>query len=130
MVLAACGTGLDEVAGGEGVFGLQRAFHIAGTRNVIASLWKVDDDATAALMALFYRNLWERKQPPLQALRQAQLTLMRHPGAVPLLAKERGPNFDKVVKRVEEAPAEPSPDKGDAAPVKHWAAFVLSGLCR
>jgi CHAT domain-containing protein len=112
------------------VFGLQRALHLGGARNVVASLWKVDDDATAALMALLYRNLWEHKQPPLQALRNAQLTLRRHPGAVPLLAKERGPNFDKVVKRVEEGLADPPSAGGEAAPVKHWAVFILSGLGR
>jgi CHAT domain-containing protein/Tfp pilus assembly protein PilF len=129
-VLSACNTGRGEEARGEGVFGLQRALHLGGTRNVVASLWKVDDDATAALMTLFYRNVWEHQQPPLQALRNAQLTLRRHPGAVPLLAKARGPNFDQVVKRVEEGPAEPAPAQEEAAPVKHWAAFVLSGLGR
>ena len=70
-VLSACETGLGELAGGEGVFGLQRAFHIAGTRNVVASLWKIDDQATAALMRLFYHHLWIEKKSPLQALRQA-----------------------------------------------------------
>jgi tetratricopeptide (TPR) repeat protein/CHAT domain-containing protein len=128
-VLSACNTGRGEAVGGEGVFGLQRALHQGGTHNVVASLWKVDDDATVALMALFYRNLWDHQQPPLQALRNAQLTLRRHPGAVPLLAKERGPNFDQVVKRVEAGPTEP-PDRSEGTPVKHWAAFTLSGLGR
>jgi CHAT domain-containing protein len=73
-VLSVCETGLGDVAGGEGVFGLQRAFHLAGARNVVATLWKVDDTATAALMAVFYRELWEKGQPPIEALRRAQWT--------------------------------------------------------
>jgi CHAT domain-containing protein len=72
-VLSACETGLGDVAGGEGTFGLQRAFHLAGTRDVVASLWKVPDRPTAALMALFYRNLWDKEMAPVEALRQAQL---------------------------------------------------------
>src|SRR2546423_11624490 len=79
-VLSACETGLGDVAGGEGTFGLQRAFHLAGTPNVVASLWKVPDESTAALMALFYRNLWENKRSPLESLRQAQLEIYQQPG--------------------------------------------------
>jgi CHAT domain-containing protein len=127
-VLSACDTGLGESAAGEGVFGLQRAFHLGGCRNVVASLWKVDDEATAALMALFYHHLWVKGEPPLQALRRAQLALLRHPEEVPLLARERGSPFATVVKRVEE-PVLPQERKA-TSPEKHWAAFVLSGLGR
>ncbi len=127
VVLSACETGLGMVGGGEGVFGLQRAFHLAGAHNVVASLWKVDDEATAALMAIFYDQLWRQHKPPIEALRLAQLTLYRHPESIPELAKVRGPDFGKLVQRLE-----PGHDNGQAAPterapVKQWAAFVLSG---
>jgi CHAT domain-containing protein/tetratricopeptide (TPR) repeat protein len=124
-VLSACETGLGEVAGGEGVFGLQRAFHLAGTRDILASLWRVDDEGTAALMALFYHHLWEKNLPPIEALRQAQLTVYRHPERVKELAGERGLKLDKVVK----LPAAPAPGEAARAkaPAKLWAGFVLSG---
>jgi CHAT domain-containing protein len=130
-VLSACETGLGEAATGEGVFGLQRAFHLAGTRSVVASLWKVDDEATAALMALFYHHLWQEQRPPLEALRRAQLALYRNPQAVPQLARQRGPDFDVTVRRVSRAPDQAQERRPAArAPVKDWAAFVLSGAGR
>jgi CHAT domain-containing protein len=121
-VLSACETGLGEVAGGEGVFGLQRAFHLAGAKNVVASLWKVEDEATAALMGLFYHKLWQEKLPAIEALRQAQLTLYRHPEAVPRLARARGPDFDRVARLSASDAA-----SARRSPARLWAGFVLSG---
>jgi CHAT domain-containing protein len=75
VVLSACETRLGK-AESEDVFGLQRAFHLAGARTTVASLWKVDDRATQRLMTLFYDNLWKNKLPKAEALCQAQLALL------------------------------------------------------
>jgi CHAT domain-containing protein len=124
-VLSACETGLGQVGGGEGVYGLQRAFHLAGAHNVIASLWQVDDQATAALMSLFYHHLWQKKQPPLQALREAQLYLYHHPEQVAKLASARALNLGKVIAVPKTEPQPPLP--AGKAPPHLWAGFVLSG---
>jgi CHAT domain-containing protein len=123
-VLSACDSGLGELggaAGGEGIFGLQRAFHLAGTRDVVASLWKVDDQAAAALMTLFYHQLWHEGREPLAALREAQLRLYLHPEQIPGLA--RGLKLDEVAA----LPVVKATRVPGRAPVKQWAAFVLSG---
>mgnify|MGYP001795767448 CR=1 FL=1 len=54
VVLSACQTALGDVKGTEGVFGLQRAFKLAGVKNMLLSLWKVPDAETAELMKIFY----------------------------------------------------------------------------
>lgn len=75
VTLSACETGRGREVGGEGLIGLTRAFQYAGARAVLASLWSVADDSTAALMLRFYRNLRDGKSKD-EALRQAQLDLL------------------------------------------------------
>jgi CHAT domain-containing protein len=109
-VLSACETGLGAVAGGEGLLGLQRAFQVAGARSVVASLWTVGDEATRALMARFYENLWRNGLPARAAMREAQLYMLREGVRRGLVAVEPDRNGQKP----------------DRVPPYYWAAFVLS----
>jgi CHAT domain-containing protein len=139
-VLSACQTGAGQVAGWQGVQGLQRAFHQAGARHVAASLWSVNDAATSALMQEFYARLWAAKGalPPLKALQEAQLAILRDPQRVrkegyALHAELAKRGFDDALltergilsKAVAARDVKPLPARGY---VSWWAAWVISGV--
>jgi CHAT domain-containing protein len=79
VVLSACKTGLGKDIKGEGLVGLTRGFLYAGAPRVVASLWKVDDRATAELMKLFYQRMLRDGLRPAAALRRAQIDIQKLP---------------------------------------------------
>ncbi len=72
VVLSACETGLGDINGSEGVYGLQRAFRLAGVKRMIVSLWQVPDSETAEMMEYFYSSLMNEKKGYYAAFRAAQ----------------------------------------------------------
>jgi tetratricopeptide (TPR) repeat protein len=79
VVLSACQTGLGKEIRGEGLVGLTRGFMYAGAARVMASLWQVDDAATAELMKRFYRRMLQGGKRPAAALREAQVEMWKRP---------------------------------------------------
>ena len=77
VVLSACDTGLGKEVRGEGLVGLTRGFMYAGASSVVATLWKVDDSASAELMTHFYKAMFEDDLPPAAALRSAKQAMWR-----------------------------------------------------
>lgn len=105
---------------------LQRAFALAGCKTVVSSLWSVHDAATAVMMERFYHHLWEKKLGKLEALRQAQFDVIRHPEwveqRVKKLAGVRG--LRGIGKAAELIVAG---KKERRSPIAWWAAWQLSG---
>ena len=97
VVLSACDTGLGKVAVGEGIYGLKRAFVIAGTQTQMISLWRVDDEGTKDLMVAYYNKLLKEKKGRTQGLRELQLSMING---------EKGENYQHPY---------------------YWASFILSG---
>ncbi len=75
VVLSACETGLGDVRNGEGVYGLRRAFVLAGAQSQLMTLWEVSDDATKELMSNYYKKL-NQGEGRADALRQVQLEML------------------------------------------------------
>jgi CHAT domain-containing protein len=99
VVLSACSAASGDIWVSEGVFGLRRAFKIAGAKNLLTTLWEVDDEITADLMKRFYIYWVKDRLPLAAALRQAQRD---------------------TIKDLENT-------YGGIAPPEFWAAFVLQG---
>ena len=74
VVLSACESGLGKAENGEGVYGLRRAFALAGAQSQVVSLWSVDDDATAYFMESFYTKLKEGKGKA-EAMKETKLEM-------------------------------------------------------
>lgn len=79
IVLSACRTGLGKKVNGEGLIGLTRGFMYAGASSTVASLWSVDDEATAELMKHFYSKMLKEDMTPAAALRAAQTEIRKDP---------------------------------------------------
>ena len=128
VVLSACDSGSGRLLADEGVYGLQQAFHLAGARNVIASRWKVDDWATMELMTRFYDHLIAGSFTVPEALREAQLEMIRE------FAPVRGTSRGRV-RLVRPAASEKTSAGGDPQVENDevlispyfWAGFVASG---
>src|SRR5262249_22548388 len=125
VVLSGCDTALGKLSTGDELVGLTRAFIYAGSPSVVASLWSVDDSSTARLMASFYRNL--KTMSKVEALRQAQLELIRGEGRSDLLARRGVGGIGKLgeISKSESAPQDPA-----SIFTSHpyfWAPFILVG---
>jgi CHAT domain-containing protein len=120
VVLSSCESGVT--AGSEAAYALPRAFHLAGCQTVVSTQWPVDDLATSVLMQLFYANLVAEQMKPAEAMRQAQLTVLRYPGRLDELAKLRGPDFTQAAKRLNKNAG----TKAKIASPRLWAGFIVS----
>ena len=76
VTLSACDTGIGEVKNGEGVYGLRRAFVLAGTETLVMSMWPVSDYVTREMMTAYYKGL-KQGQGRGEAMRQVQLSMLK-----------------------------------------------------
>ncbi len=129
VVLSACESGLGRAAAGEGYLGFAQPLFARGARSLVLSQWKVDDDATALLMARFYRNLLGKRDglaapmPKAEALAEAKRWL-RGAGPAEVGAALAGLPRGEIVRREAVKAASPAHPYEDPT---YWAGFVLVG---
>ena len=115
VVLSACETGLGDVKGGAGVYGLRRALVLAGSETQVMSLWKVSDAGTRDLMVAYYTRL-QKEEGRAEALRQVQLSML-HRQLLPAASSGTRETSDMNEKDVSKDYRHPY----------YWAAFIPSG---
>ncbi len=96
-IMSACETADGVVAPGEGILGPQRAFHMAGAKNVMATLWPVNDLVARQIMNRVYQNVHEKKMSHAEAMREAQLAMLN--AGRKALKNEKDSNFPDAPKR-------------------------------
>lgn len=128
-VLSACDTARGDIAIGEGVFGLRRAFAVAGAKTLVMSLWPVPDKVTALLMERFFHNL-ESGVSRAKALNQAQ-DYIRRITVKELHQSTLGTEVLKELLGVKELPADSELNyQTEDTPLEHpfyWGAWICQG---
>ncbi|MBV6628246.1 MAG: CHAT domain-containing protein [Rivularia sp. (in: Bacteria)] len=125
-VLSACNTARGDIKIGEGVFGLRRAFAVAGTKSLVMSLWEVPDRTSALLMERFFNN-YQAGMDAVEALQNAQ-NYIRNITVKELRKSALGVEILKEILKLRELPAQTQIDcRDDDKPLAHpfyWGAWV------
>jgi CHAT domain-containing protein len=133
VVLSACETGLGAIQAGEGVFGLRRAFIVAGAKTLVMSLWKVPDLATAFLMDRFYDNLLASRldrdlalSEAQRATRDATIAQLKAEWLAPAMIERLAAGDANARCHLEQLARLPD-DHRPFASAFHWGAFICQG---